>query len=101
MIHVPWLPDTWGTRSPALFDLVNVFPTLASLAGLPVPEGVDGEDLATLLIDPFSPTGPAAAYHQYPACGCSATPAVCYNTTRQACNNSPRGKRLPYMAPWS
>jgi hypothetical protein len=36
MIHVPWLPDMWGKRSPGLFDLVNVFPTIASLAGLPV-----------------------------------------------------------------
>eukprot|EP00041_Stephanoeca_diplocostata_P018982 m.402427 g.402427 ORF g.402427 m.402427 type:complete len:231 (-) comp21178_c0_seq6:837-1529(-) len=39
MIHVPWLPATWGQRCPAMFDLVSVFPTVAALAGLPVPDG--------------------------------------------------------------
>ena len=65
ILQVPWLPDTWGKRSPALFDLVNVFPTVATLAGLPLPDGVDGVDLSMLLHDVNASTAPAAAYHQY------------------------------------
>ena len=68
LIHVPWLPDTWGTRSTALFELVSIFPTVARLAGLPLPVGVDGVDLSALLEDPFSPDAPDAAYHQ--VCHC-------------------------------
>ena len=90
MIHVPWLPSSWGKRCAGLFDLVSIFPTVAALAGLPPPAGVDGEDLSALVSNPDSAVGPAAAYHQYPACGCSHPAIVCFNTTRQACNGSPK-----------
>jgi len=33
-------------------DLINVYPTLADLAGLPAPSGVDGVSLKPLLTDP-------------------------------------------------
>jgi len=28
MIHVPWLPDSWGRRATQLVELVDVFPTV-------------------------------------------------------------------------
>eukprot|EP00041_Stephanoeca_diplocostata_P018983 m.402447 g.402447 ORF g.402447 m.402447 type:complete len:633 (-) comp21178_c0_seq8:277-2175(-) len=89
MIHVPWLPATWGQRCPAMFDLVSVFPTVAALAGLPVPDGVDGVDLSALVANPVA-DAPPTAFHQYPACGCADGPEVCFHTARIACNNVPR-----------
>jgi hypothetical protein len=49
-----------------------------------------GTDLSDLVKDTNAP-GLPAAYHQYPACGCSDAAVVCFNRTREACNNSPRG----------
>ena len=48
MIHVPGMSHTWGTRTSALVELVDVMPTVSALAGLPVPAGVDGQDQSTL-----------------------------------------------------
>jgi len=89
MIHVPWMPDSWGKRTSGLVELIDVFPTVAALAGLPAPDGVDGTDQSALVASPAS-SGPEAAYHQYPACGCDHAAEVCFNSTRAACNNSPR-----------
>jgi arylsulfatase A-like enzyme len=41
-----------GTRCNAPVDLVNLYPTLADLAGLPAPAGADGVTLRPLLADP-------------------------------------------------
>ena len=37
IIKVPWLEHVAGTRTPALTELVDLFPTMAELAGLPPP----------------------------------------------------------------
>ena len=37
VIAVPWLQATHGQRTSAFFELVDVFPTLVELAGLPAP----------------------------------------------------------------
>eukprot|EP00051_Salpingoeca_urceolata_P017080 m.230200 g.230200 ORF g.230200 m.230200 type:complete len:231 (-) comp18857_c0_seq10:395-1087(-) len=85
LIKVPWKTDTsGGKKTAALTELVDVFPTLASLAGLPAPPGVDGVDIAHLLDDPTGSTFDAA-YHQYPACQVKD-----FNHTRQMCNQSPK-----------
>lgn len=87
-------------------ELVDVFPTVVSIGGLPPPADVDGVDVSSLLAPSLSSVAPATAgataaattpdlsvaYHQYPACGCSDTPAVCYNRTRAGCNNTPKNK---------
>jgi iduronate 2-sulfatase len=57
-----------GRRTAALVELVDLFPTLAALCGLPVPSGLAGTDLAPLLADP-SGTVKAAAFTQHPRPG--------------------------------
>ena len=37
LVSVPWLPRAHGRRTAALVELVDVFPTLSALAGLPDP----------------------------------------------------------------
>jgi iduronate 2-sulfatase len=49
-----------GVTSPAIVESVDVFPTLADLCGLPVPEGLDGRSLRPHLADPAAPSGKAA-----------------------------------------
>ncbi len=44
-----------GTQTQAIVELVDLYPTLAALAGLPTPEGVDGVNLSTEMNDPSEP----------------------------------------------
>ena len=44
-----------GTASDRLVEMLDIFPTLADLAGLPVPEHVEGKSLEPLLAQPNAP----------------------------------------------
>jgi len=56
--HAPAVTD-------ALVELVDVYPALSDLAGLPTPEGVEGLSFKPLLIDPTQ-TWKSAVFSQYP-----------------------------------
>ena len=68
----PTRPATHGKRSSALVELVDVFPTMAELAGAPLDEAVDGRSFAAVLdqADPWNATagGRAEALAEYPRC---------------------------------
>jgi len=88
-VRVPMMikvPGKKPARTESLTELIDVFPTLASLADLPAPEGVDGMDVSALFDNPKHAVK-QAAYHQYPACNMHGTT----NHTRAGCNNAKRG----------
>ncbi|MCB9875742.1 MAG: sulfatase [Planctomycetaceae bacterium] len=62
-----WTPDmkTRGQGSDALVELVDMFPTLCELAGVPLPEHLEGHSFVPLLDKPDQPWK-KAAFSQYP-----------------------------------
>lgn len=54
-----------GRRTSSLAELVDVFPTLVALAGLPAAPGLDGVSLAPILTDPAAKVK-SAAFTQHP-----------------------------------
>ena len=58
-----------GGRTPAMFETVDVYPTLAALAGLPAPRGpqpIDGASQAAVLRDPAHAPVKDFVYHAFP-----------------------------------
>lgn len=53
------------SSSSSLVESVDLYPTLASLAGLPVPQGLDGMDVSATLRDDAAPTK-EAIFHVFP-----------------------------------
>ncbi len=64
LISVPHMKAT-GKRSSALVEYVDMYPTLAELCGLQIPEGLEGCSFAPLLDKPKRPWK-SAAFSQYP-----------------------------------
>jgi len=53
------------SASKALIESVDVFPTIAQIAGLPAPDGIDGQSFANVIADPSSVARPYVT-HVYP-----------------------------------
>jgi arylsulfatase A-like enzyme len=75
LMRGPGLPG--GARDGRLLDLVDLWPTLAGLAGLPAPGGLHGLDRSHHLRQGTSPADDAALYASYHVFG---------NWPRQACD---------------
>jgi iduronate 2-sulfatase len=63
IFRVPGMPE--GGRVSTPVEFVDVYPTLASLCGLPVPDAVDGRSLVALMKDPTA-EAQGLAFSQYP-----------------------------------
>jgi arylsulfatase A-like enzyme len=85
IVRVPGRAAAAGAVTRSFVDLVDVMPTLAALAGLPPPAGIDGDDMSALFDAPATVLK-TEAFHQYPACGMAGV----LNRTRDSCNNTPR-----------
>lgn len=51
IISVPWLKDQHGRGTGKITELVDLYPTLADLAGIPAPDTLQGQSLPPLLTD--------------------------------------------------
>ena len=54
ILSVPWMRDTHGNRTKKITELVDLYPTLAELAGLAPPSELQGQSLVSILDEPAS-----------------------------------------------
>jgi arylsulfatase A-like enzyme len=64
LISVPGM-NTAGQKTQSLAEFVDIYPTLAELCGLPLPDHLEGASLVPVLRDPKASIKPAA-FSQYP-----------------------------------
>lgn len=74
IVHIPGM-KTAGQRSRALVELVDMYPTLAELCGIALPEHLEGVSFAPLMENPHQ-TWKSAAFTQYLRPGVAGSPAV-------------------------
>lgn len=65
LISLPATKMHEGTRSQSFVETVDIYPTLCELAGIPVPEKLDGQSLVKILRDPKA-SNKNHAFHVYP-----------------------------------
>ncbi|XP_065191297.1 iduronate 2-sulfatase-like [Sycon ciliatum] len=68
MVRVPSKPQTAGKRSSAIVELIDMYPTLAELAGLPTPPDLNGTSFAPYFDNHTMPSLKDAAFFQFPRC---------------------------------
>lgn len=77
IVRVPWKRASVGQRTQVLAELIDIYPTIASLAGAPPLEtNIDGTDLSPVFDDAsLAPHGvlKPAAFSQVPRCRANAT----------------------------
>merc|ERR1712190_293563 len=90
------LTASHGQRSTALVELVDIYPTLCELAGVPLPHGesLDGESMVPLLRNPSQEETKGFALSMYPRCPSSKDPSQFYEDNK--CEFVERSK-FPYM----
>ena len=52
ILSVPWMKDTHGKTTQHITELIDVYPTVAALAGLTPPDNLHGENLVSVLRNP-------------------------------------------------
>jgi len=52
IVSVPWMEDSHGKKTQKITELIDLYPTLADLAGLKAPDYLHGTSLRPLLNDP-------------------------------------------------
>jgi iduronate 2-sulfatase len=87
LIATPHHPG--GRRTEAVVELLDLYPTLADLCGLPAPAGVQGVSLRPLLEDPAAAVK-SAAFSQHPR------PPYCRHADPQVMGYSIRDPRYRY-----
>ena len=55
IVSVPWLKEQHGRGTQKITELIDLYPTLADLAGIPAPDNLQGTSLTPLLADTQSP----------------------------------------------
>lgn len=66
IIRYPGMAQATGTRSSSLVELIDLYPTLCELAGIPLPSHLQGRSIAPILRDPSAEIRDGA-YSSYPA----------------------------------
>lgn len=98
VLAVPWLPSSHGARSAAPVELVDIYPTLIDLAGIPPPANdsfpLAGESLVPLLLNPSLPTLPNRSIARSTYARCPKTGQPIYN---DACIHTVERTAFPFM----
>lgn len=64
IVSVPGYPA--GRKTESLIELIDVFPTLCDISGIPIPERLEGTSFKQQLVNPDNNSGKQAAFSQYP-----------------------------------
>ncbi len=89
--HVPLVirkPGVAPSTTTALVESVDLYPTIASLAGLPPPQDIDGVDISSLM-QPGAKPLKTAVFSEYPRCPSNISEPW---SDRTSCVHTPRDK---------